>query len=90
LQGSYEGAFVYAKEPVLPEAALPAVRAAALKAGWDFDKDFTRIDNSCPASSTANPKVGSPASSSNLLQLVVGEGGLIDWIKPGWRGEYDR
>jgi VDE lipocalin domain len=89
LQGSYEGAFVYAKEPVLPAAALPAVRAAALKAGWDFDKDFTRIDNSCPAaSSAANAKAGS--SSSNLWQLVVGEGGIIDWIKPGWRGEYDK
>jgi VDE lipocalin domain len=87
LQGSYEGAFVYAKEPILPQAALPSVRAAAQKAGWDFDKDFTRIDNSCPAGSAAT--AGS-SSSSNLWQLVVGEGGIIDWISPGWRGEYDR
>ena len=44
LQGNYEGSFVYAKEPVLPEAAIPAVRAAAAKAGLDFDK-YQRIDN---------------------------------------------
>jgi len=44
LQGNYEGSFVYAKQPVLPSAAIPAVKAAAEKAGLDFDK-FTRIDN---------------------------------------------
>lgn len=44
LQGNYEGAFVYAKEPVLPDAARPAVREAAAKAGLNFD-DFSRIDN---------------------------------------------
>lgn len=44
LQGNYEGAFVYAKEPVLPEAAIPAVTQAAKNAGLDFSK-FTRIDN---------------------------------------------
>lgn len=44
LQGNYDGAFVYAKEPVLPQAAIPAVRDAATKAGLNFD-DFTRIDN---------------------------------------------
>ena len=44
LQGNYEGAFVYSKESILPEAAVPAVKEAAAKAGLDFDK-FTRIDN---------------------------------------------
>ena len=44
LQGNYEGAFVYAKEPILPAAAVPAVKDAAARAGLDFDK-FTRIDN---------------------------------------------
>lgn len=44
LQGNYEGAFVYAKESILPKEAVPAVREAAAKAGLDFDK-FTRIDN---------------------------------------------
>jgi hypothetical protein len=44
LQGNYEGAFVYSKESILPEAAVPAVRQAAAKAGLNFDQ-FTRIDN---------------------------------------------
>ena len=44
LQGNYEGSFVYAKEPVLPAAAIPAVKDVLLKGGLDFDK-FTRIDN---------------------------------------------
>jgi len=44
LQGNYEGAFVYAKQPRLPQAAVPAVREAASRAGLNFD-DFTRIDN---------------------------------------------
>lgn len=44
LQGNYEGSFVYSKEPILPEAAIPAVRDAASKAGLNWD-DYTRIDN---------------------------------------------
>lgn len=43
-KGNYEGAFVYAKEPILPAAAVPAVQEAASKAGLNFEK-FTRIDN---------------------------------------------
>jgi VDE lipocalin domain len=37
LQGNYEGSFVYAKEPRLPDAAIPAVREAAAKAGLNWD-----------------------------------------------------
>jgi hypothetical protein len=44
LQGNYEGSFVYAKEPVLPAAAVPAVQEAAAKAGLDWN-DYKRIDN---------------------------------------------
>ena len=44
LQGNYEGSFIYAKERVLPDAAIPAVRDVLLRGGLDFDK-FTRIDN---------------------------------------------
>ena len=44
LQGGYEGSFVYSKEPVLPEAAIPAVREAATRAGLNWD-DFKQIDN---------------------------------------------
>lgn len=90
LQGNYEGAFVYAKEPVLPDAARPAVRQAAAKAGLNFD-DFTRIDNTCPAGEALNDAAaGTGTSATDWLDLVVGEGGVIDWISPGWRGEYKR
>ncbi len=44
LQGNYEGAFVYSKEPRLPKEAIPAVREAAEKAGLNWDK-FQPIDN---------------------------------------------
>lgn len=88
LQGNYEGSFVYAKEPVLPEAAVPAVREAARKAGLDFDK-YTRIDNTCPAGKSLNDaEAGTGTSTTDWIDLVVGEGGVIDWISPGWRGEY--
>lgn len=44
LQGNYEGSFVYAKEPILPAAAIPAVKEAAARAGLNWD-DYQRIDN---------------------------------------------
>ena len=90
LQGNYEGAFVYAKEPILPEAAKPAIRDAAAKAGLNFD-DFTRINNSCPAGQPLNDaEAGTGTSTTDWIDLVIGEGGVIDWISPGWRGEYKK
>ena len=44
LQGNYEGSFVYAKEPILPEAAIPAIKEAAARAGLNWN-DYQRIDN---------------------------------------------
>lgn len=88
LQGNYEGAFVYAKQPILPEACKPAIREAAARAGLDFDK-FTRIDNTCPAGNSLNDAdAGTGTSTTDWVDLVVGEGGVFDWISPGWRGEY--
>lgn len=90
LQGNYEGAFVYAKERVLPEAAIPHIREAASKAGLDFDQ-FTRIDNTCPVGNALNDaSAGTGTSTTDWIDLVVGEGGVIDWISPGWRGEYKK
>jgi len=90
LQGNYEGAFVYSKERVLPSAAIPAVSEAAAKAGLDFGK-FTKINNSCPTEAKAlnDPDAGKGTSTTDWVDLVVGEGGVIDWIVPGWRGEYN-
>jgi VDE lipocalin domain len=89
LQGNYEGSFVYAKDPILPEAAVPAVREAASRVGLNFDS-FTRIDNSCPIGEPLNDsQAGLGTSTTDWIDLVVGEGGVIDWISPGWRGEYN-
>jgi VDE lipocalin domain len=88
LQGNYEGAFVYAKQPILPESAKAAVSAAATKAGLDFTK-FIQIDNTCPSGLLLNDsEAGTGTSTNDWIQLLIGEGGVIDWISPGWRGEY--
>jgi hypothetical protein len=90
LQGNYEGAFVYAKEPILPEAARPAVQEAAAKAGLDFNA-FTRIDNTCSAGEALNDaEAGTGTSTTDWIDLVIGEGGVVDWVFPGWRGEYNK
>jgi hypothetical protein len=90
LQGNYEGSFVYAKEPKLPDAAIPAVREAATKAGLDFDK-YTPIDNTCPVGEPLNDaSAGTGTSTSEWVDLVAGPGGVIDWVVPGWRGEYNK
>lgn len=87
-QGNYEGSFVYAKEPVLPAAAIPAVKAAAAKSGLNFD-EYTKIDNTCPTEKPLNDALaGTETTTEEWVNLVVGEGGVIDWIVPGWRGEY--
>lgn len=89
LQGGYDGSFVYSREPVLPEKAIPAIRIAAARAGLNFD-DYKQIDNTCPAETALNDAdAGTGTSTADWIDLVVGEGGVIDWISPGWRGEYD-
>jgi violaxanthin de-epoxidase len=44
----YGGVFVYTREPKLPESLIPRMRIAAQKVGFDWDKDFTVTDNTCP------------------------------------------
>lgn len=89
LQGNYDGAFVYAKTPKLDDKAKPYVKEAFAKAGLDFDK-FTQIDNTCPTETKAlnDPDAGTGTSTTDWVDLVVGPGGVIDWVVPGWRGEY--
>jgi VDE lipocalin domain len=89
LQGNYEGAFVYAKESKLPQAARDAVTTAAKNAGLDFTK-FQQIDNTCPSGVMLNDiDAGTGTTTNDWINLVIGEGGVIDWISPGWRGEYN-
>eukprot|EP00548_Thalassiothrix_antarctica_P013036 CAMPEP_0194176782 /NCGR_PEP_ID=MMETSP0154-20130528/10655_1 /TAXON_ID=1049557 /ORGANISM="Thalassiothrix antarctica, Strain L6-D1" /LENGTH=307 /DNA_ID=CAMNT_0038891105 /DNA_START=254 /DNA_END=1173 /DNA_ORIENTATION=- len=64
LQGNYEGSFVYAKEPTLPAAAIPAVREAAAKAGLNFDK-YKPINNSCPAGEPLNDSIAGTGTSTS-------------------------
>ena len=45
----YGGVVVYTRDKALPTSLLPRLREAARKVGFDFDKDFTVTDNSCPA-----------------------------------------
>lgn len=45
----YGGVFVYTRDAQLPESLIPRLRIAANKVGFDFDKDFTVTDNTCPA-----------------------------------------
>lgn len=89
LQGNYEGSFIYSKERVLPSAAVPAVTEVLAKNGLEF-KDFTRIDNTCSTERPAlnDEQAGTGTSTTDWIDLVVGEGGVIDWVVPGWRGEY--
>mmetsp|Transcript_27021 Transcript_27021/g.38732 ORF Transcript_27021/g.38732 Transcript_27021/m.38732 type:complete len:462 (-) Transcript_27021:93-1478(-) len=91
LQGNYQGAFVYAKQPVLPEKSIPAIRKACEEAGLNFD-DFVQINNSCPTFEKAlnDPTAGTGTTTTDWVNLVIGEGGVIDWIIPGWRGEYNK
>lgn len=88
LQGNYDGSFIYAKESVLPSAAVPAIRDILSSNGLDFN-EFKRIDNTCPSGSSLNDAgAGTGTSTTDWIDLVVGEGGVIDWVVPGWRGEY--
>jgi len=85
LQGGYEGAFVYAKTPSLDDNLRDEIAKKYAQVGLNFD-DFTKIDNACPAEGkvTNDDRV-----EANWFDLVVGEGGIIDWVVPGWRGEYE-
>ena len=45
----YGGVVVYTRASKLPEELLPRLREAAQKVGFDYDRDFTATDNTCPA-----------------------------------------
>lgn len=53
----YGGVVVYTTSPTLPDAIRPRLQKAAAAINFDFDKDFTVTDNSCPAELSAGEKV---------------------------------
>ncbi len=72
LQNRYEGAFVYARKPELPQAAMPAIYKLAREAGLDPTKACC-IDNSCfsaPVDTTATPPLFTPVASADTLDAT--------------------
>lgn len=53
----YGGAVIYTRDAALPKELLPRLREASKKINYDFDKDFTITDNSCPAELSDGEKV---------------------------------
>ena len=71
LQNTYEGAFVYAREPDLPQASLPHIYRLAREAGLE-PTNFCAIDNRCftkplPSSSSQAPLFTSVAEAAEAL-----------------------
>ena len=72
LQNRYEGAFVYARKPELPSAAMPSIYKVAREAGLDPTRACC-IDNSCfaaPSGATATPPPFTPIASADVLSGV--------------------
>ena len=53
----YGGVVVYTRDAALPEVLLPRLREAAKKVNFDWDKDFTVTDNSCPTELSNEEKI---------------------------------
>jgi len=79
LQNRYDGAFVYARKPELPQAALPSIYKIAREAGFDPTRACC-IDNSCFQPSieamstpgqTAQPPPFTPVASADVLDSAV-------------------
>ncbi|KAG5179765.1 Violaxanthin de-epoxidase-domain-containing protein [Tribonema minus] len=90
LQGTYDGGFVYAREPALPQRAAAAVRDAARVAGLD-PAALLPIDNACPREG-ALPTAGEAAGMGPLERLRYEAGflyDLLEWVRPGTINKYD-
>jgi len=70
LQNRYEGAFVYARKPELPQASMPAIYRIAREAGLDPTRACC-IDNSCFSAPieapSATPPLFTPVASAGTL-----------------------
>lgn len=77
LQNRYEGAFVYARKPELPQAAMPSIYKVAREAGLDPQRACC-IDNSCfaPAAPVVAPGAKPPPFTP------VAEAGVVGVVAP--------
>jgi len=69
LQNRYEGAFVYARKPELPAAAMPSIYKIAREAGLEPTKACC-IDNSCfsaPIDAVAQPPPFTPVAEAGVV-----------------------
>jgi hypothetical protein len=93
LQGPYEGGFVYARSRDFlssPGGRERLAKAWAELGGGEFGDTFKDIDNACEAEVGGRGEIEKrEKGSQDWKDLVFGEGGIGDWIKPGWRGEYN-
>ena len=82
-QVNYDRAFVYARTPHFTECAKPVVRQMAQKAGMNFD-EFTQIYNTFPVTERAlnNLDAGTGTFTTNWVDFLMSEGGVIDWVVP--------
>lgn len=95
LQGDYEGGFVLSERPQVSSKEREMVAEVWKKAsGGDFSKDFKAIDNACQSEIGGKGELkreqGKVGGAEEWKELIVGEGGIGDWIRPGWRGEYNK
>ncbi|GMI44265.1 hypothetical protein TrCOL_g12659 [Triparma columacea] len=97
LQGEYEGGFVYSSLDKLTEGDRGRVREAWMGSTGvdDYAVKFKDIDNTCSTNVGGKGELRRDKGEEGVggwgevKDLIFGEGGIGDWIKPGWRGEYD-
>lgn len=54
---------------------------------WPYQM-FPSRNSSADTLALNDAEAGTGTSTTDWVNLVVGEGGVIDWVVPGWRGEY--
>ena len=89
MQGPYAGGFVYSRGKALPAKEREGIEAA----GINID-EYKKIDNSCQDVVGGRGEIlkreKGTVEKEEWKDLLFGEGGVGDWVRPGWRGEYDK
>ncbi|GMH73632.1 hypothetical protein TrST_g7181 [Triparma strigata] len=87
MQGEYRGGFVYKREKEVDKSFTDSISKYV-----DLSS-YSKIDNSCPATVNGRGSIVREKGEVNggeWKDLIFGEGGIGDWVNPGWRGEYDQ